>query len=395
MINVQLHLTSLLSYIERYDYAGYDPYDALNSPFLKLLGRKSKWIRIAVTQALRRFPVNIRPILGVRREHNPKAIGLFLWDYAKLYKVEKKTEYWAKVEYLLSLLDKLKGKGYSGNCWGYNSDWQSRTFYVPKFTPTIVNSSFIGHALLDTYKYTGMSNALDMAVPIRDFILNDLNRMKDGTTFCFSYTPLDHYAVHNANLLGASLLIRLAYLTGDDTLRHPALSALAYSMKHQREDGSWYYSEKKCSHWIDSFHTGFNLEAIRYFLQLNEGTEYGKAYRQGVKYYADNFFLDDGTPKYYHDRVYPIDIHAPAQAISFFSAEGPRYRELTDRILNWTLRHMFDSTGYFYFRKGRYFTNRVPYMRWGQAWMFHALTEYLLYNLEVMTSAEFNAVAES
>ncbi len=378
MINVQPHLISLLSYIERYNYAGYDPYDALNSPLLRLLACRSKWVRIAFTQALKRLPFNLRPILGVRRAHNPKAIGLFLWGYARLYALEKAPQYLERIEYLLNLLEQSKSKGYSGNCWGYNFDWQSRAFFVPKFTPTIVNSSFIGQALLDTYKYTGMSDALDMAMPIKDFILNDLNRMKDGATFCFSYTPLDHYAVHNANLLGASLLIRLAHITGDDTLRYPALSALTYNMKYQKDDGSWYYSEKEGSHWIDSFHTGFNLEAIHYFLQLNEGTEYKDAYYRGVKYYADKFFLEDGTPKYYHNRIYPIDIHAPAQAISFFSGEGPCYRELTDRILNWTLGNMLDSTGYFYFRKGRYFTNRVPYMRWSQAWAFHALTKYML-----------------
>ena len=36
------------------------------------------------------------------------------------------------------------------------------------------------------------------------------------------------------------------------------------------------------------------------------------------------------------------------------------------------------SGKYFYFRKGRFLTNRIPYMRWSQAWAFHALTEYVL-----------------
>jgi hypothetical protein len=98
-----------------------------------------------------------------------------------------------------------------------------------------------------------------------------------------------------------------------------------------------------------------------------------------VHFYSENFFLADGTPKYYHDRVYPIDIHAPAQAIAFFSGEGQAYRELTDRVLGWTLEHMKDPKGYFYFRKGRNWTNKIPYMRWSQAWMFHALTEYALH----------------
>ena len=186
---------------------------------------------------------------------------------------------------------------------------------MPKHTPTIVNSSFIGHALLDTHELTGIREALDLAVPIASFLLNDLQRTVEGDTFCFSYTPIDRTAVHNANLLGASLLIRLYKTTGEEKLREAALSSLTYSMKYQNEDGSWHYAETDYQGWIDSFHTGFNLESIRWFLTLGHGEEYRQAYEKGVRYYAENFFLPDGTPKYYHDRVYPIDIHSPAQAI--------------------------------------------------------------------------------
>lgn len=375
--NIESCLNGLLVYIEEQDYAGYDPYDALNSPLIRRLSANGKWLRIAATQLLRRCPVNLRPILGVPKGHNPKGIGLFLWGYVKLYARERDPQYLTRIDYLLDMLEGLKSKGYSGNCWGYNFDWQSRTMYAPKFTPTIVNSSFIGHALLDTYELAGKSVALDMAVPIKDFILSDLKRMKDGSTFCFSYTPLDDYAVHNANLLGASLLVRLAGVTGDETLLDPALSALAYSMKYQQEDGAWAYSEKPGSNWIDSFHTGFNLQAIRYILDAGCVAEHKAAYCRGVQYYAHHFFLEDGTPKYYHDRTCPIDIHAPAQAICFFAQEGEQYRELTDRIATWMIKSMYSPRGYFYFRKGKYLTNRIPYMRWSQAWAFHGVTEYL------------------
>jgi len=374
------HIEALMEYLEAEDYAGYDPYDALNSPLIRRLSANNKWLQIAATQLLRRCPVNLRPILGVRKGHNPKGIGLFLWGYAKLYVLDKDQRYLAKIDYLLDLLQKLRSKGYSGNCWGYNFDWQSRTMYVPEFTPTIVNSSFIGHALLDTHELVGRSDALELAVPIKDFMLNDLKRIKDGSTFCFSYSPVDDYPVHNANLLGASLLVRIARATGDETLLDPSLSAMAYSMKYQHDDGAWPYSERPGYNWIDSFHTGFNLQAIRYILDAGFGAEHRAAYRKGVEYYARNFFLEDGTPKYYHDRTYPIDIHAPAQAICFFAQEGEQYRDLTDRIIVWMLKNMYNRQGYFYFRKGRFFTNRIPFMRWSQAWAFHALTEYLSVN---------------
>lgn len=316
-------------------------------------------------------------MLGIKKEYNPKGLGLILWGYAKLCAFDKKPEYLQKIDQLIELLAALKSPNCSGNGWGYNFDWQSRAFNVPKFTPTIVNSSFIGHALLDTHKLTGNQRALELALPIKEFICKDLSRRKEEGSICFSYTPIDNYFVHNANLLGASILIRLHKQTGDFKSKDVALSALEYSIKHQKEDGSWFYSEKEGAHWIDSFHTGFNLQAIKYFLDEGNAKEYNNSFKKGVKFYAENFFVNDGTPKYYHNKIYPIDIHCPAEAIVFFSKMGEEYKELTEKVLNWTIINMQAPEGYFYFQKNRFYTNKIPYMRWSQAWAFHALTEYL------------------
>jgi len=376
-MNVEPYIAKLRSYIEACDFAGYDPYDALCSPLLRTLACRNKYAQIAFIQLLKRLPVNLRPILGIRKGHNPKGIGLFLWGYARLYRIDHNMEYLAKVKYLLALLNELKSKDYSGNCWGYNFDWRSREFFVPKFTPTIVNSSFIGHALIDTYEYTKIQIALDMAVSIKDFMLNDLNLYQENGTQCFSYTPIDNAKIHNANLLGASLLIRLYGIVGDKKLKDNALAALAYSMKYQRDDGSWYYADTDYQNWIDSFHTGFNLQSIHYFLKEGFAEEYEIGFGKGVEFYANNFFLRDGTPKYYHDCVYPIDIHAPSHAVVFFSALAPRYNSLAMRITEWMLQNLYDPKGYFYFQKTKFYVNKISYMRWNQAWAFHALTSFL------------------
>lgn len=372
-------IDGLLGYVESADYAGYDPYDALNSPLIKLVGGQSKWLRIAFTQLLRRCPVNVRPILGVHKGHNPKGIGLFLWGYAKLFNVRGDERSLDRIRRLLDLLYRLRSAGCSGNAWGYNFDWQSRTFFRPRGVPTIVNSSFIGHALLDCYEYTGLQQALDLAVPIKDFILHDLHRTQEGETFCFSYTPVDTDLVHNANMLGSSILARLSRYCGDPACRSAAVASLDYSMRHQNEDGSWCYAQNHTQRWIDSFHTGFSLQALRYILHEGLSPHYRPAYDKGVQYYAENFFLPDGTPKYYHNRIDPVDVHASAEAIAFFAGMGSAHRGLTERVLAWMLVNMVSPKGYFYFRKTKYGMNKIPYMRWSQAWAFHAMTEYLLY----------------
>ena len=321
-MDVILELKELGTYIEQEDFKGYDPYDALNSPLLRMLSFNLKYSRIFCAQILKRLPFNLRPFLGIKKDYNPKGLGLFLWGYAKMYRVDGKAEYLNRIQYLLELLETLKSKGYSGNCWGYNFEWQSSAFYIRKYTPTIVNSSFIGHALIDAYRYTADERALEMAISIKDFIINDLNRKEENGTLCFSYTPIDNTTVHNANLLGASLLIRLYKYVGDLKLKEIACAALDYTMKYQNNDGSWYYAETNYQRWIDSFHTGFNLQSILYFFEEGYGKKYKDIFEKGIEFYKNNFFLDNGTPKYYHNKVYPIDIHSSAQAIVFFSKIG-------------------------------------------------------------------------
>ena len=283
-------LEKLKSNIERDKFKGHDPYDALLSPILRNLTFNKKFLRILFIQLLKRSYINLRPVLGISKDYNPKGLGLFLWSYAKLYRLERKCEYEEQISFLLALLEKLKSEGYSGNCWGYNFDWQSRVFFLKKFTPTIVNTSFIGHALIDTYRYTGSAKALEMAISIKDFLLNDLYRHEENNSICFSYTPIDKTSIHNANMLGASLLIRLYKYTKENILRETALASLAYSMKYQRDDGAWYYAETDIQGWIDSFHTGFNLQSILYFLEEGYGYEYRDSFKKGVDFYEKNLF---------------------------------------------------------------------------------------------------------
>ncbi len=371
------YVDGLAGYVEDQDFRGYDPYDALNSPIVRALTFGHKYGRMAWLQFMRRFPINLRPLLMIPKGHNPKGLGLFLLGYAKLYDSDNPAQYSKQIDRLLELLASTRSNC-SGNGWGYNFDWQSKAFWVPKGTPTIVNTSFIGHGLLNYWRKSGDQRALDLAIPIKDFILNDLYRTQDGDSFCFGYTPLDQLVVHNSNLLGASVLIRLHAETGDEALKEAALASLSWSMKRQKENGSWAFGETSFQTWVDSFHTGFNLQSIRCFINAGFGDGVVSGYEKGVAYYADNFFTPEGAPKYYDNSLYPIDIHCPAQAIAFFSRERQRYEGLTKSILAWMTNNLWDEKrNFFYFRKGRLFTNKIPYMRWGQAWAFHALTSYV------------------
>ena len=374
---------TLLNWAAARNFQGVDPYDALTSPFADLLSFKTRFGRISLTQLLRRSPINLRPLLRVKPGTNPKAVALFLEGVVRLVDLAafsaSASDYRRLAATLAERLLALRSPSASGAAWGYDFPWQNRFQLLPARTPTAVNTAFAGFALLDAIrKRRAAQSAIDAVASIPNFYLKDLRRLKaDGSTFCFSYTPLDDNFVHNANMLGASLLARIAVEFDRSELLDPALSALEYSMKRQRADGAWFYAERTEQRWIDSFHTGFNLEALRTFLQLGLAREWQDGYRQGVEYYAANFFLEDGAPKYYADRFYLADVHAPTEALCFFATE-PRFEGLVAKILNWTLENLFDrKRGTFYFRKSKTFTIKIPYMRWSQAWAFRALARLL------------------
>jgi hypothetical protein len=53
-------------------------------------------------------------------------------------------------------------------------------------------------------------------------------------------------------------------------------------------------------------------------------------------------------------------------------------RLLAENVLNWTVGHMQDKKGYFYYQLKQGMNSKIPYMRWSNAFMFNALSYYLL-----------------
>ncbi|MFX0195085.1 MAG: delta-aminolevulinic acid dehydratase [Candidatus Hodarchaeota archaeon] len=375
-------MDKLENYLDTTDLKGYDPYDALNSKILKVLSLRNKWLRIAFTQGLKKFPINLRPLLLIEKGYNPKGIGLFLTAYLKLYSLYRTEKYLHKIHHLISLLERIKCDGYSGHCWGYNFDWQSETTLTPKDTPTIINTAFIAHAFLNAYELLGDERFLRIARSACDFILHDLHIAKSGDSLCFSYTPMDKSRIHNANILGAGLLAKVYSITKEEELLTYAKEAVRYLIDQQREDGSWYYGEPGNDagfvQYTDNYHTGFVLEGLlNCIVHTGDGNHLGRL-KKGLDFFIDHFFLKDGTPKYFHDRIYPIDIHCSAQAIVTLVRlkDVKDNSRLLEKVACWMVDHMQDKSGYFYYRKGRLFQNKIPYIRWSQAWAFHALTTY-------------------
>jgi hypothetical protein len=368
----------LLAYCQQNDWAGYDPYDALNSKIFKSLPFLDfRLPRIALTQILKRSPVNVRPLLLIPKTENPKAIALFLIALLKLERLgllDNKDLVTLMTQKLIS----LRSPNNSYWCWGYSFPWQTRTIIVPRGAPNLVCTTFVGNALLDAYDRLGESRYLDMAVSAAEYILDELFWTEGDSTACLSYpVPSSRTRVHNANFLGAAFFCRVYKYSGDKKYLEPALKVALYSAAKQHDDGSWDYGELLTQQWIDNFHTGYNLCALRTIGQYAETSEFEVHIRRGFEFYRKHFFREDSAPKYFNDHTYPIDIHSVAQSIITLIALrdlGEDSVRLAFSVFRWAMAHMWDEQGHFYYQVLPFYTVSIPYMRWSQAWMLLALS---------------------
>lgn len=370
----------LQHYIEAENYKGFDPYDTLNSPLpFHWLG---KWGPVLAIQFQKRNPFNCRTVLGIKKDYNPKAIGLLLHSYSLLYQQNKQDDTLQKMNFLFNWLIENRTKNQAYFCWGYNFDWASPVKFLEKFSPTIVVSGFIAKGIFEYYQATNNSKALEVLESIGEFTQHQLAWTNNENGYCVSYSTKATDCCYNANMLGAELFARLFYLTKKQHYKALAQKMTDFTIAHQQPNGSWNYSidltTKKERTQID-FHQGYVLDSMHYVINYcGENAAYKNALIKGAAYYFENQFLANGQSIYRYPSKYPIEIHNQAQGIITFSRLNylnEKYGDFANTIATFTLKNMQSKKGYFYYKKYLFYTIKTPFMRWSQAWMFLALNE--------------------
>jgi len=374
-------LGRLSHWLEVNDYRGYDPFDGLNARFLRSLTFESPVLRIVLQQGVRRFPVNLRPFLGIKKNYSTKGMGFLARGFIRMHQLTGEEEWARKANFALQWLTEHQAKGYTGACWGNHFDYQSRSTFETKDAPSVVWTSLIGHAFLDAYEHFGGASFLNTAVSSCEHILHDLGAYQEGDAACIHYFPTSRHQVHNANTLGASLLARTYLHTGSEPYRALAEKAMRYTAKYQRTDASWYYGEAANLHWVDNFHTAYVLDCFKIYSESTGDRQFDRQLADGFNYWKRTFFLADGTPRYYSHKTMPLDIQCSSQAIDtlvLFRSMDPESVDLAAKVARWTIENMQDRSGYFYYRRySPWLVNKTPTLHWGQATMFCALAGLL------------------
>ncbi len=379
MERIERSLKKLEQWIEDHNYKGYEPFDGLSS-YLYPVVKGNLLLERILQQLIRQSPINLRPLFGVKPLESTKGRGYIAWGYLKMYALSGDEEYKNKAVSCLEWLDKNKAPCYETHSWGNHFEYSSRGGRIPKYEPTIVWCSLIGQAFLDAYETLEDERYLGIAKSVCSWILS-LSREETPHGDCLSYVAYTQSSIHNSNMLGAALLARTYKLTGNEEYAEVAKSAMGYSCAGQLPDGAWYYGEAEKYHWVDNFHTGYNLDALKCYIE-NTGDEFFREnLTKGFIYFKKHFFKDDGLPKYYHNRAYPLDIQCASQAIDTlvnFSDSDKDNLELAKKVAGWTIENMQDPSGYFWYRILPKMKVKIPMIHWGQATMYKALATLLL-----------------
>jgi hypothetical protein len=381
MKDIERSLIALDKYVVKNKWTGYDPYDGLNSEFTRAVSNKNKWLRMFIIQSNLHSPLNVRSVIGIRKGRDIKGSGLFAQAYLKLYQHTKRIEYKKHAENHLDFLRKksLK-KVYSYHCWnGHYFPFQSAgNLHVPE-VPDIISTVTCALAFLEHFRITSNGDSLKIAKSSADFLVKKLY-INEGTKRFFKYTP-DYdpdMIIYNGSSHGCWLLANILEFDDSNNYFQIAKEVMDFIVAKQKPNGAWNYYEKNDKEYpqID-FHQGFILDALHDFIRIlkPKALKYRNSLKNGIQFYRNEQFLPDGRCKYRWPRQWPVDMHNQAQGIITFSKVSDL--DFAKKIAIWTIRNMQDKIGYFYFRKDEKLMNRIPYMRWSQAWMHLALSTYI------------------
>lgn len=388
-IFVQESEKGLYNWTKSENYCGWDIYDALNSELVQKICMDQKPLQIIATQFNKYSPINFRPVLKVEKGVDMKGLALFTQSFSKMYRISEDEKYKEDILNAIEIFKKESVRStYNYDCWAHYFNYTSadKNVLSPK-VPDVITTSNVIKSLVDSYFILEREDVKEMSESAYNFMVSYLLKQTDDGQSYLMYSPLDKdKVVINASALGLEAISRLMYLLENDKqMKEIARNLCDLIIKTQRSDGSWVYSKyhNGKERVQTDFHQGFILDGLIEYLPFaapDQKEILFQTIQKGVDFYRNKQFLEDGRCHFRYPRFYPTDTHSQAQGIITFSKYSlyePEYLDFAGKIARWTISNMQDDSGYFYYYKHRFFTNRIPHMRWCQAWMMVALSTYL------------------
>lgn len=361
-------IAAIDQYLSSNGYASYDPYDGLASPFARLTFGNQLLDRVW-QQAVRLFPINIRPLLFIPKIIHTKAIS----DIASAYCLLRETK---KAKEALDLLLQLRLPVKHGMGWGLRFPFATRFVSAGKEQANIFQTINAMHSFLDGYEAFGDSKYLEAVKQGFIFLENDLGYVETETTLRWKYWEGLEVEILNVSGLLIGLCARTWKNTGDEKYLKWSKKLFNYIIQNQNPDGSWYYSLDVRGHFIDGFHTGYILEGIIRAIQCG-AIEMNEPTKRGIEYYLATFFTENDVPRYFHDSTFPLDGQNLAQALQtlhFVLNVNFVARKRVSACFEQVDSLLWNRLGYYNYKRSRWLTYKTPMHRWVTGPFFLALS---------------------
>lgn len=372
-------LADVIGYSRARNYVGWDKHDGMSSRVRTVLPIETKWLNLVFQESIKRAPVNVRPLLRVEQRPSPKGLSLFLLSTLNAYEITGQQQYLTEAETLAERVVSHSLEECNGFCLYHNHELQGLSRKTPIRTPNIVSTSYGVKALLRTGDFGLEDSYPQLARSAVDYIESELHLQQSEDELKVSYKPTDcveQYTL-NANALAARLYLDLYTHFETDRYREPAERLLSYVARCQEDVGGWKYTDPpSASHLsMDNYHNGFIIESFLRYQEIVDSNTFSDTIERALAFYRTELYESNGAPNWDETNSFPRDIHAAAQGIIVFTHAGEY--EFAETILDWTRRNLYAGDGRFYYQKRRYYTKRFTLMRWCEAWMAYALSEFL------------------
>jgi hypothetical protein len=379
-------------WLESYGYDSHDPYDIWGTR-IGIMARRT-YYRSSLVGLPLVGPILLMEILC------PRLRALFLKKcryatadaqlalaFLNLYELTCERAYLEKAEGICRDLISYSVPGYKGYCWGYPFDWQNVNNLTPRNTPFITTTPYCFEAFLKLADLSGETCWLDAAFSVAKFVrfnLKDTPVGNDATAG--SYSPYDEGKVVNASAYRAMVLFEAAHRFDIPEYAETAWGNLRFILQSQRDDGAWLYAiDNPGETFIDHFHTCFVLKNLHKLNLRLQNSSVVEAIRRGFDYYRKHLFAADGLPASFalakRTRLVRWELYDFAEAItlgSLLNAYIPGALDVAESLAKLLCQRFQSPEGHFATRiyKGG-FKHTFPYLRWPQAQLFYAMTNFL------------------
>jgi len=377
-----------IGYVEHHDYFSYDNFDALTSPLLFALSGGQPFVQRILIQANARTPFGLR-WAGVRKKRHNKTLSDMMLVYAWLLKEQKDPDITKRLARVASLLRASSLQEGDTMVWGLNMPYATRFIKADATTPNLYTTVCAGKGFAALFRINRENETAETLRAIVRGILRYFHEKssQDEQTFLQYYSG-DRIPVPNVNAIALQLLSEINHLLGEEITHNNLLKGLRrFILSAQESNGAWYYSSEEKGRWADGFHTGFILDSLMEYNNLEPSMELQQSIRKGFRFFVDQFISPENIPNYHPGKFRMMDSQNNAQIIQTLVTGSAFFCEdrvaMIQSLLRNILANMYDPSGYFYFQKKNTHTIKTPYFRWSQTPMILALLyaeEYLKKN---------------